>query len=204
MDVSHIFERLKDRKPSLLGENQYFKSSVLLPLIKKDNEVHVLFEVRSMKLRSQPGDICFPGGKIDKEDNTPMHCAIRETKEELGLEESDITSVIPLDYIVADMGRIIYPFVGHIKNPNKIVPNEDEVGEVFTIPLNYLLKNEPDIYKVHLEVKPADNFPYELIIGGKNYQWRLRSIDEMFYQYNGKVVWGLTAKILYHFLQLIK
>lgn len=204
MDALEILKKLKDHKPSILGEERFFKSSVLLPLVEKNNETHLLFEVRSMRLRSQPGDICFPGGRIDQEDKTPMHAAIRETTEELGIAESDISSVLPLDYIVADMGRIIYPFVGYITSPEKIVPNADEVGEVFTIPLSYLLANEPDVYQVHFEVKPADDFPYDLIVGGKDYQWRMRSIDEMFYRYNDKVVWGLTAKILHHFLRLVR
>ncbi|WP_156290091.1 NUDIX hydrolase [Oceanobacillus salinisoli] len=204
MDSIDIITKLKGRKPSILGEKNYFKSAVLLPLVEIENETHVLFEVRSMKLRTQPGDICFPGGRIDEEDETPKHCAIRETTEELGLKETDITDVIPLDYVVADMGRIIYPFIGHIKNPDKIIPNEDEVGEIFTIPLNYLLQNEPETYKIYLEIKPEDDFPFDLIIGGENYQWQMRHIDELFYKYYGKVVWGLTAKILHHFLHLLK
>ncbi|RKQ33515.1 NUDIX hydrolase [Oceanobacillus halophilus] len=204
MNTNDVIQKFKNRKPSILGEENYFKSSVLLPLIEKENETHILFEVRSMNLRRQPGDICFPGGRMDKEDQTPLHCAVRETSEELGLAEDEINDVIPLDYVVADMGRIIYPFIGHITNPNNIVPNEDEVGEIFTIPLNYLLQTEPEVYKINVQLKPEDDFPFDLIIGGENYQWQMRHIDEMFYKYNGKVVWGLTAKILNHFISQLK
>ncbi|KKE79267.1 CoA pyrophosphatase [Bacilli bacterium] len=204
MDINQMIQKLKNREPSILGEEHFFKSAVLLPLVEVNQELHILFEVRSMNLRRQPGDICFPGGRIDEEDQTPMHCAVRETTEELGIKNTDIVDVFPLDYVVADMGRIIYPYVGRIKNPEEIVPNKDEVGEVFTIPLDYLLENEPDVYKVHFEVKPADDFPFDLIIGGENYQWQMRHMNEMFYQYDGRVVWGLTAKILYHFISLVK
>jgi peroxisomal coenzyme A diphosphatase NUDT7 len=53
-------------------------------------------------------------------------------------------------------------------------------------------------------VKPDKNFPLELIVGGEDYNWRTSKIDEYFYQYEDKVIWGLTAKILSHFIELIK
>ena len=72
----------------------------MLPLIEINNETHVLFEVRSLNLRRQPGEICFPGGKIEQDDVDQRQCAIRETSEELGIHESDIENVIPLDYML--------------------------------------------------------------------------------------------------------
>ncbi|WP_085993913.1 NUDIX hydrolase [Oceanobacillus senegalensis] len=204
MKISDVIQKLEGRTPSILGEENYFKSAVLLPLVEIENKTHVLFEVRSIKLRTQPGDICFPGGRIDNEDKTPKHCAIRETSEELGIGETDIENVIPLDYVATDMGRMIYPYVGYIKHPEAIVPNEDEVGEVFTIPLDYLIQTVPEVYKVHFKVVPEDNFPFDLISGGENYEWQMRHINELFYKYEDRAVWGLTAKILNHFLTLIK
>ncbi|WP_106495850.1 NUDIX hydrolase [Lentibacillus sp. Marseille-P4043] len=204
MNLVTITSKLKNRQPSILGYEQFRKHAVLLPLIEKNDETHILFEVRSMNLRSQPGDICFPGGKIDKEDKNPQHCAIRETTEELGINETDITDIIPLDYMVSDFGRIIYPFMGRITTPEQITPNESEVGEVFTVPLSYLLQTRPQKYKVNFQVIPEENFPFDLIIGGENYNWQTRQMDELFYSYDGKVIWGLTAKILNHFLTLIE
>ncbi|MGY0694815.1 NUDIX hydrolase [Virgibacillus sp. FSP13] len=203
MNLVNIMTKLKNRQPSILGYEQFRKHAVLLPLIEKDDETHILFEVRSMNLRSQPGDICFPGGKIDKEDRDPQHCAIRETTEELGINDASINDIIPLDYVVSDFGRIIYPFMGQISNPEQITPNESEVGEVFTVPLSYILQTKPQKYKVNFQVIPEENFPFDLIIGGENYNWQTRQMDELFYSYDGKVIWGLTAKILNHFLTLI-
>lgn len=204
MDSTNIIAKLKGRIPSILGHDQLRKSAVLLPLVEVDGETHILFEVRSMNMRSQPGDICFPGGRIDKTDADPRHCAIRETTEELGISEASINDVIPLDYIVNDLSRIIYPFVGRIAKVEQIMPNPSEVGEVFTVPLSFFLENEPKCYKVNLQVSPETDFPYHLIVGGEDYNWRVRQIDELFYEYSGKVIWGLTAKILTHFIQLVK
>ncbi|MBP1970256.1 8-oxo-dGTP pyrophosphatase MutT (NUDIX family) [Virgibacillus natechei] len=203
MNLSSITKKLQNRSPSILGQDELQKSAILLPLIQVDNETHILFEVRSMKMRRQPGDICFPGGKIDKADKTPKHAAIRETTEELGIDESAIGDVIPLDYIVHDAGRMIYPFIGTLKNVEKITPSEAEVEEIFTVPLDYFLRTKPDIHKVDIKIEPDKDFPFDLIVGGKNYNWHARQIDEIFYKYDGKVIWGLTAKILRHFLSLL-
>jgi peroxisomal coenzyme A diphosphatase NUDT7 len=202
MEAETILNRLKGRKPKILGEEDFFRVSVLLPLVEKDGEIHVLFEVRASHMRRQPNEVCFPGGKMDDKDATEMQCAIRETTEELGIVESDISNVIPLDYLVSAFGTIIYPFVGFIDDLNKLHPNPDEVGNTFTVPLSYLRQTEPERYKINFEVQPEDGFPFDLIVGGENYNWQTRQVDELFYQYDGNVIWGLTARILTHFLEL--
>ena len=68
MEISKVIEKLAGRQPEILGHEQLLKYAVLLPLIEVHNETHILFEVRSMSLRRQPGEICFPGGKVDPED----------------------------------------------------------------------------------------------------------------------------------------
>lgn len=204
MEPLDILKRLENREPSILGQEKLKKSAVLVPLVDIRGETHILFEVRSMNLRTQPGDICFPGGRIDHDDQSPKHCAIRETTEELGLAEQHIEKVIPLDYVVSDLGRMIYPFTGKITAPEKIFPNKDEVEEVFTVPLDYLLHSEPEIYKVNFQVLPEENFPFNQIVGGEKYNWQIRHTNELFYHYKNKVIWGLTARMLHHFLTLIK
>ncbi len=187
-----------------MGYKHFRKSAVLIPLIEVEGETHILFEVRSMALRSQPGDICFPGGRIDKEDESPRDCAIRETSEELGILKTGIQDVTPLDYVVSDFGRIIYPYIGTITKEHDITPNPSEVAQVFTVPLAYFLHTSPEIYKVKLNVVPEADFPFDSIVGGENYNWQLRHIDEFFYRYEDKVIWGLTAKILHHFITVVQ
>lgn len=204
LKASNIITKLKNRKPFIMGHEKFHKFAVLLPLVEIEEETHILFEVRSMNLRKQPGDICFPGGRVDKEDQSEYHAAIRETSEELGISNDHIFDVVPLDYIVSGFQGIIYPYLGRIKDINQINPNNNEVKETFTVPLTFFLNTEPKIYKVSFEVVPENNFPYDLIIGGENYDWRARQTEQIFYQYKDRVIWGLTARILTHLIDLLE
>lgn len=204
MELETIITKLTSHTPKILGSDKFSKYSVMVPLIEKENEIHVLLEVRSLELRRQPGEICFPGGRIDPEDIDEKDAAIRETVEELGINKQHISDVNPLDYMISPFGMIIYPFVGYINNPKTIVPNPSEVGEIFTVPLSFFINNEPEIYHIEFKAEPEEKFPFDLIVGGENYNWRTRGIEEYFYRYEGKVIWGLTAKILTHFIELIR
>ncbi|TYS18109.1 CoA pyrophosphatase [Rossellomorea vietnamensis] len=200
MNIEDIQLRFNNRTPTILGSGQYYRFSVLLPLIEINDEIHILFEVRSEQLRRQPGDICFPGGKVDESDDTEKQTAIRETCEELGIEEGNLSGIYPMDYIVSSFGTFIFPYVGILDEKAIIKPNADEVAETFTVPLSFFIDTDPKVYKVGFTIEPEEDFPLDLIAGGENYNWQTRKIDEYFYFYEDKVIWGLTAKILKHFI----
>ncbi|MFC5713484.1 NUDIX hydrolase [Thalassorhabdus alkalitolerans] len=200
-NMETIKKNLLGRKQGVIGEKTSSKFSVVIPLIQKDGELHILFEVRSPYLNSQPGEICFPGGRVDPEDPSEQYAAVRELCEEVGLEEKDVEIIAPLDRFVPPFNRIIYPYVGLIGESANLSANEAEVAELFTVPLHFFQKNEPEKHEVFLQVKPGDSFPYHLIPGGENYSWRVGSIPEYFYIYESYVIWGLTARILMHFLE---
>ncbi|QHJ69814.1 NUDIX hydrolase [Planococcus halotolerans] len=204
MDPKSLVSKVKDRIPEVLGNKDFSKFAILLPMIEKDGEVHILFEVRSHQMRSQPGDICFPGGRIDKQDDSEKDTAIRETMEELGIERQQISDVFPLDYIVSPFGMIVYSFAGIIDPDVEFRPNPPEVDSLFTVPLSFFLEKDPKVYRVNFDIQPEESFPYDLIAGGENYNWRTRQVDEYFYIYEDKVIWGLTAKILTHFMEIIR
>lgn len=157
-----------------------------------------------MNLRRQPGEICFPGGRVDPGDTDEKQAAIRETVEELGIKRESITGVQPLDYLISPFGMIIYPFAGFIEDAGAIQPNEAEVGEVFTVPLDFFMAAKPEVYHVHFKPEPEENFPFDWVPGGKNYNWRARGMEEYFYHYEGRIIWGLTARILAHFVAIIQ
>lgn len=204
MDTEEILAKVEDRKPDILGAKDFAKFAILLPLIEKDGEIHVLFEVRSLKMRSQPGDICFPGGRIDATDSGPEAAAVRETLEELGIREAEISNVRPLDYIVSPFGMLVYTYTGFIDANAEFEPSTAEVDSLFTVPLSFFKETEPAVYRVNFDVQPEKSFPYDQIAGGENYNWRTRQMDEHFYFYEDKVIWGMTAKILMHFLEVIR
>ena len=203
MEVKKVLNKLQNRQAAMLDISNFKKFAVLVPLIEKEDGFHILFEVRAYNMRRQPGEICFPGGKIDPDDINEKYTAIRETSEELGVHPNSITSVIPLDYLVNSLGTIIYPFTGIIERPESIQLNEAEVAEIFSVPIDFFRRVKPDIYKLNLSPVPEENFPFDLIIGGENYNWQIRHIDEYFYKFEGKVIWGLTARILSHFIELV-
>ncbi|MDQ0218764.1 CoA pyrophosphatase [Peribacillus cavernae] len=204
MNMEHIISKLDQHTPTILGSENFLKYAVLLPLIRKDSEIHVLFEVRSLKLRRQPGEICFPGGRIDSEDTDERGAAIRETIEELGIKGEEISDVYPIDYLISGFGMIVYPYVGFIDCPERIKPNPTEVGDIFTVPLSYFIETEPEVYHVSFKAEPEENFPLNLLVGGENYNWQSRQMDEFFYIYENRVIWGLTARILSHFVEILR
>lgn len=202
LHVTDIIQKVKKHEPSILGKEHYRKYSVLIPLVEKEGEVHLLFEIRSKDMRSQPGDVCFPGGKVDQTDSSKQYTALRETSEELGVNMTHVDDVFPLGCLVME-GRMIYPFVGTFSAYDSIDINQNEVDAVFTVPLSYFLKATPKKYPVYFKAEPSDDFPYELIQGGKEYQWKQQQIDELFYEYDNYVIWGLTANIIAHFITIL-
>jgi peroxisomal coenzyme A diphosphatase NUDT7 len=204
MNGDDIIQSIKGRTPKVLGSENYKEYAILVPLIEVNDETHILFEVRSFNMRRQPGEICFPGGRIDKSDKDAESAAMRETSEELGISQNLISDIHPLDYLVSPFGTIIYPFAGKLNAGLKdLSPNPAEVEEVFTSPLKDLQKKEPELYDIKFSVEPEENFPYKSIPGGENYDWQARNLKEHFYYYEDKVIWGLTAKILHHFIEII-
>lgn len=200
---SSLKELLKDYKPYINGHQNMKKASVLIPIVKKNNEDFILFEVRSKTLRSQPNEISFPGGMIE-ENETPIAACIRETCEELGTIDSNIEIVSELDLFLSPADIIIHTFVGFIHDLESLNPNIDEVDHIFLVPLSHLLENEPLRYKNEVRVVPNKNFPYDLIPNKGNYKFKSGNYDSLFYKYNDYVIWGITGKILENFLNLIK
>ncbi|MBS4188699.1 CoA pyrophosphatase [Bacillus sp. FJAT-49705] len=204
MDIQKLVKHISNRTPTILGSKNFSKYAVLLPLVQIKGEYHILFEVRSLQLRRQPGEVCFPGGRVDHSDEDERYTAVRETSEELGITKNSIHHISQLDYMISPFGTIIYPFVGFIKNYEDIQVNPSEVEEIFTVPLSFLLQTKPEIFQVSYKIEPERDFPFHHIAGGEKYNWQLRNMEECFYYYEDKVIWGLTAKILKHFMEMIE
>lgn len=204
MDPEKILEKIKAHDPAVLGSKDFSKYAILLPLLEREGEIHLVFEVRAHTLRRQPGEICFPGGRIDAGDESPQAAALRETREELGIRSDEMSAVFPLDYMVSPFGMIIYAFAGFINAEAEFKPNPAEVDTLFSVPLSFFLETAPEIYQVNFDIQPEENFPYDLIVGGQDYSWRPRQMEEYFYLYEDKVIWGLTARILSHFMEIIR
>src|SRR5699024_11864008 len=110
--------------------------------------------------------------------------------------------IISLDYIVSET-RIMHSFAWELDILDDIDINQSEVSEVFTIPLPFFLENAPRVHKIYFNVEPEQNFPFDLIQNRKAYDWKTREMNELFYEYDNRVIWGLTAKVMYQFIQII-
>ncbi|WP_438313907.1 NUDIX hydrolase [Sporosarcina sp. FA9] len=205
MFLDKLRNQLNVNKSLFIGEDTALRYAILIPIVLVDDEWHVLFEVRSLTMRKQPGDISFPGGRIDSTDASPMAAALRETQEELGVDPNTVTIVGELSPYIASSSFVVYPFVATI-DYNQIIHlyNKEEVEEVFTIPINWLLNHEPYMHLISVDSVPPPDFPYEKIMNGAQYQWRSRSMEEWFFDYEERTIWGLTARILKHFIEIMK
>ena len=191
---------LKNRTPGILDQESNFRSAVLLPLVNYQDEICLLFEKRSADLNKQPGEICFPGGSIEKSDQNEAAAAVRETCEELGLSPKEIELIAPLDILVVPFNLIIYPYLCTITNYSNIKPNASEVESLIYIPLEELQAITPICKQVALQPIMPEDYPYELIPNGENYPWRPAYYPQYFYVWHDQVIWGMTARILHNFL----
>lgn len=201
--MSNWLQYFKDKQANLLNYDKYHKYALFVPLIEKDGELQLIFEVRSKHV-TQPGEVCFPGGKVDSTDPSNEAAAVRELCEELGVKEDEVTLIGALDYMINPAGLIIYPFLGIIEPNTSFHINKAEVEEIFFVPVSKMKKMTPKKHEVAFQVQPNNDFPYHLIPNGKDYRWRKSSITELFYEYNGQIIWGLTARVLTHFLDELK
>ncbi len=200
--IKDLKNKLKNYKPYINGSNNMKKASVLIPLIKKEDSYFILFQVRSSILKTQPNEICFPGGKIESNEK-PIEACIRETCEELGVTSDNIEIISELDLLITPSNMIIHPFLGIVKNIDSLDINKSEVDHVFLVPITYLLENKPITYTNEVSIIPNDNFPYEIIPNKTNYKFAKGNYDVLFYKYNDYVIWGITAKILENFLNIL-
>jgi len=169
---------------SLVEPGKVIQAAVLVPLIKRDSEVTVLFTQRTTHLADHAGQISFPGGRVDAGDASTKDTALREAEEEIGLPRSqvDVLGMLP-DYYIATGFRVT-PVVGLIEAPFPVTLDNFEVAEIFEVPLQFFLN--PGNHEQH----------------STNSHGRLRRFYAMPYQ--GRFIWGATAGILYNLYQALR
>ena len=203
MDINRLIDKVKNRTPKPMDAER--KYAVLIPLIQINDKWHIIFELRSKELKSQPGEISFPGGKSEGNE-TFMETAIRETMEELLISRESICVIGELDYLVSYANFIIHCFLGIISGltMDKITPNNSEVDHLFTVPVDFFLENKPEEYVLDLQTVENEEFPYYLIPNGRDYNFRKGKNHVLFYKYNDYIIWGFTAKMTNHLIEIIK
>lgn len=150
-------------------------AAVLIPVVARERPT-VLLTLRSANLPNHPGQIAFPGGKIEPQDDGPLGAALREAEEEVGLARSLVDPLGYLDPYLTRTGFRIVPVVGIVRPDFGLTLNPGEVDEAFEVPLHFLMN--------------ADNHIQET----RESQGLMRTFHAMIYEQ--RRIWGVTAGIL--------
>ena len=168
--------------------------AVLVSLVKSEGQWNFLLEVRS-ELVKQPGEVCFPGGRVEAEE-TPVDAALRETAEELGIPACDIGIVRELSAEFMTNGREIRPVIGTIREEalSRMTLARDEVADCFLLPVRWLREHPAD--RFDLAECPDEDLPAGLRFYLARYDSFRRSGKTLYWEYEGHTIWGITARIL--------
>ena len=150
-------------------------AAVLVPIIDR-REPTVLLTLRTEELASHAGQVAFPGGKIDPDDESPVAAALREAKEEIGLAPTLVEPLGYLDLYLTFSGFRILPTVARVKPDFTLVVNPREVTETFEVPLAFLMN-------------PANHQR-----GSRDWKGIMR--DYYAIPFGDRYIWGITAGIV--------
>ena len=150
-------------------------AAVLVPIVDHP-EPTVLLTQRAQHLPDHPGQVSFPGGKIDKTDKSPLDSALREAEEEVGLDRAFVTPIGYLDLYMTTLGYRIVPVIARVKPGFTLTLNMGEVDAVFEVPLTFLMDQN------NIERQSRD--------------WQ--GMTRHFYAitFGERYIWGVTAGIL--------
>jgi len=152
------------------------KAAILIPIIKRDNGLHIVLTQRALHLTHHPGQISFPGGKFEASDFSLQHTALRETEEEIGIQQSAVKVFGELPALTTNTGYHITPFIGFVDAKQTITIDSGEVKCCFEVPLDFIL-NKPCFAQHHLVVKQQPKIIYTCL-------------------YQTHLIWGATAQML--------
>ena len=151
-------------------------AAILFPIVLRDDGQTVLLTQRTAHLRDHAGQIAFPGGRVEAGDASPLHTALRETEEEIGLPRTQIDILGYLPEYRTGTGFRVTPVVALVRPPFELVLDPFEVAEAFEVPLSFLLD-------------PANHQRHSL-----HYRGALRHFIAM--PYGDYFIWGATAGMI--------
>jgi 8-oxo-dGTP pyrophosphatase MutT (NUDIX family) len=174
---------LSQRQKRHIVDDSRVSSAVLLPIYIQQGQYHILFIKRTETVKEHKGQISFPGGTHEDGDRTLLDTALRECTEEIDLRAKDVEVLGEMDdELTTTSNYIVSPFVAFIPWPYQFKVNEEEVDVIIEAPISALL----DKNCLHRDTE---------LLNGK-------VIDSYAYHYQGRVIWGATARILNRFLDI--
>jgi len=178
----------------------FLRSAVIVPLLSRNGRIQIVLELRADHLRSSPGEVGFPGGRIE-DGESPWEAALRELEEELGVAGAKVELLGRLPEQQRRREELIVPFVCRLAEDVELKPDGIEVAEVFTLPLDYVLRTGFQEARITEEHSLSDDFPTQYLPGSS---WRRSLTRPVHYLvYEKYLIWGLSANILLQILELI-
>jgi 8-oxo-dGTP pyrophosphatase MutT (NUDIX family) len=159
-------------------------AAVLVPLVERDGELTVLLTQRASQLKNHAGQISFPGGRIEPEDQGPRAAALREAFEEIGLDERFVSVVGYLPDHILLSGFLVTPVVAFVQPGFELLLDHQEVQDTFEVPLRHVFE-------------PANHRSRRRRLGGHTADVEVWDI-----QYEGHNIWGATAGMLLNLYKL--
>ena len=178
-----VLKALEGRQPRKLHAPQSRRASVLMPLVDRGQNVEVLFTKRTTHLPHHAGQISFPGGASDPEDNGASFTALRETCEEIGVCEGLVQVVTRLDQVLTVTDFLVTPYLGLVDPAARFTPNPVEVDHLILVPLAKVLDQ-------------GSWGPHEV-------HWQGMSFIQEGLAHDGEVIWGATARMLLNLRQAL-
>jgi 8-oxo-dGTP pyrophosphatase MutT (NUDIX family) len=166
-----------------LFDKPLISAAVLVPIVLHPDEMTVLLTRRTDHLKDHPGQIGFPGGRVELADQGPMQTALREAQEEIGLSPDRVRVIGYLEPHAVVTGFAVTPIVGFIEPVHDHVLDEFEVAEVFEVPLAFFL----DDANLRRSVR----------------RYRDVEVPLFEYQYGDRRIWGATAAMIQNLIKLI-
>ncbi|MCC6194659.1 MAG: CoA pyrophosphatase [Burkholderiales bacterium] len=150
-------------------EGQVRPAAVLVPLVHRPDGLTMLLTQRSADLPDHPGQISFPGGRVEPEDATLAQAALREAREEVGLPGDRVSILGELAPYETVTGFRVTPVVGWVEPPFALMPDPVEVADVFEVPLSFLL--DPVNQQRHFRMQGKLRRDFWAIPYGERYIW---------------------------------
>jgi 8-oxo-dGTP pyrophosphatase MutT (NUDIX family) len=179
LDLSQLTRWIAQRpaRTVLADSDSSTPAAVLVPLVNHPSGTTILLTQRTAHLEHHPGQVSFPGGRLEPADQgCAITCALRETVEEIGLSQDNVTVLGCLDELKTGTGFRVIPVIGFVHPPFTLELDSFEVAEVFEVPVSFICDKSN-----HRRMK-------RMVDGVEKSWWSLTWQD--------RVIWGLTASIL--------